>query len=207
MKGLKLLIVCLGFAVTLPATAAGDPKGDYSSLHPKAEMETAPAALGLGVLVEATGTVEDVNMASRMVTVMGPEGKLITFQAGDEVKNLGQVRKGDQVTVAYYESMAVDLVATGGETVAPKAEVETASVSAKPGAKPAGAVGRQERTTVKILSVDPYKKAIAFRGKDGRYREVSVAEPHLEHYLSELKDGDTVEVVYTEALAISVSAP
>jgi ribosomal 50S subunit-recycling heat shock protein len=206
MKRVKFLVVCLGLAVTLPATAAGEARGDYSSLHPKDQMESAPAALGLGVLVEATGTIEDADLPSRLVTIKGPSGRVVTVEAGEQVKNLAQVKKGDQVTVSYYESMAVELVATAGEQAEPKAQVHTASVSAEPGAKPAGAVGRQERTTVKILGVDPYKKAIAFRGKDGRYREVSVAEPHLEHYLTELKAGDTVEVVYTEALAVSVTA-
>jgi hypothetical protein len=30
--------------------------------------------------------------------------------------------------------------------------------------------------------------------------------PDLAHYLTEVKDGDTVEVVFTEALAVSISA-
>jgi len=202
MRSYKPLIVCLGLAVALPALAE-DPKGDYSALRPKAEMETAPTALGQGVLVQKIGTIMDVDAASRLVTIKGPEGAMVTVQAGPEVKNLAQVKPGDKVTVSYYQSIAVDLL-TPGE--APKSGTETARVSAEAGAKPAGAVGRQERKTVKILSVDPYKKAIAFRGEDGRYREVSVDEPRLEHYLTELKDGDTVEVVYTEALAVSITA-
>jgi len=205
MRTFKPLMICLAFAVTLPATAADDPKGDYSSLHPKDQMETAPTALGQGVLVELTAMVEDVDMASRMVTLKGPEGGLVTVQAGEDVKNLGQVKKGDQVNVSYYQSIAVDVIAPGAAP--PRDDVETAAVRAKPGAKPAGVVGRQERKTVKILSVDPYKKAISFRGEDGRYREVSMDAPHLEHYLKEIKDGDTVEVIYTEALAVAITAP
>jgi hypothetical protein len=203
MTTLKPLMICLGIAVALPALAQ-DPQGEYSSLRPKDQMETAPAALGQGILVQKTGTVEAVDLASRLVTIKGPEGGMITVQAGDQVKNLDQVKVGDRVNVSYYQSIAVDLV-TPGE--APENEVERARVSAEAGAKPGGAVGRQERKTVKILSVDPYKKAISFRDADGRWREVSVAEPRLEHYLTDLKDGDTVEVIYTEALAVSISAP
>jgi len=203
MNAFKPLMICLGIAVALPALAQ-DPRGDYSSLRPKDEMETAPAALGQGVLVQKTGTVESVDTAGRLVTIKGSEGGTITVQAGDQVKNLAQVKPGDQVNVSYYQSIAVDLVAPGE---APRSDVETARVSAEAGAKPAGAVGRQERKTVKILSVDPYKKAIAFRDEKGRYREVSVNEPRLEHYLTDLKDGDTVEVVFTEALAVSITAP
>jgi hypothetical protein len=202
MKIFKPLMICLGIAVTLPVLAE-EPKGDYSALRPKSEMETPPAALGEGVLVQKTGTIEDVDQADRLVTIKGPEGGMITVQAGPEVKNLGEVKQGDQVTVSYHQSMAVDVVAPGS---APKAGSETARGRAEPGAKPAGAVGRQERKTVKIASVDPVKKAISFYDNDGRWREVSMDRPDLEHYLTELKDGDTVEVVFTEALAVSISA-
>jgi len=203
MRSFKPLIACLGLAVALPALAE-EPKGDYSALRPKSEMETAPAALGQGVLVQKTGTIMDVDQASRLVTIKGSEGGMVTVQAGPEVKNLDQVKKGDQVAVSYYKSMAVDVITPGS---APKHDVKTGAVRAEAGAKPAGAVGRQERRTVKIASVDPYKKAISFYGADGRWREVSMDRPDLEHYLKEIKDGDTVEVVFTEALAVSITAP
>jgi hypothetical protein len=41
----------------------------------------------------------------------------------------------------------------------------------------------------------------------GRWREVSMDRPDLEHFLTELTGGDTVEVVFTEALAVSITAP
>jgi hypothetical protein len=203
MKTFKPLMICLGIAVALPALAE-EPKGDYSSLRPKSEMEIAPAALGQGVLVQKTGTIEAVDMASRLVTVKGPEGGMVTVQAGPEVQNLGEVKPGDQVTVGYYQSIAVDVIVPGS---APKSGTETGMVRAEAGAKPAGAVGRQERKTVKIASVDPIKKAISFYDDDGRWREVSMDRPDLEHYLEEIKDGDTVEVIFTEALAVSITAP
>jgi len=201
MKTFKPLMICLGFAIALPALAE-EPKGEYSALRPKSEMEAPPAALGEGVLVQKTGTIMDVDQANRLVTIKGPEGGMVTVEAGPEVKNLAQVKPGDQVTVSYYQSMAVDVIAPGS---APKAGSEIAMARAEPGAKPAGAVGRQERKTVKIASVDPIKKAISFYDNDGRWREVSMDRPDLEHYLTEIKDGDTVEVVFTEALAVSIT--
>jgi hypothetical protein len=203
MRTFKPLIACLSFAVALPALAQ-DPQGDYSSLKPRDEMEIPPAALGQGVLVEMTATVEDVDMASRLVTLKGPEGGMLTVQAGPEVKNLGEVKKGDQVKVSYYRSMAVDVITPGS---ASKSASETGAVRAEAGAKPAGAVGRRVHKTVKIAAVDPIKKAISFYDTDGRWREVSMDRPDIEHYLDEIKAGDTVEVVFTEALAVSISAP
>jgi hypothetical protein len=83
MKTFKPLIICLGFAVALPALAE-EPKGEYSALRPKSEMEAPPAALGQGVLVQKAGTIEDVDMASRLVTIKGSEGGMVTVQAGPE---------------------------------------------------------------------------------------------------------------------------
>jgi len=184
MKTLKRLIPSLVLATALPVYA---------------EMETAPAALGEAVLVEKTATVESVDPTSRYVTLKGPEGGMVTVQAGPEVKNLGMVKKGDQVTVKYYQAMAVDVVAPGteGGTV-------TRRVTAEPGMAPAGAVARQTSKTVEILSVDKYKKAIAFRDEEGNWREVLLDRPELRHYLDDLKEGDTVEVTFTEAVAVSV---
>jgi hypothetical protein len=97
----------------------------------------------------------------------------------------------------------VDLVPPG-EKPSLGVKVEEGGARAPLGKKPAGIVAREVTSTVKILDVDPYKKTIAFRGGDGRYREVSMKEPHLQHYLKELKPGDRVQVVYTEAVAVSV---
>lgn len=201
-KGFKPLIVCLGCAVALPVLAAGEASGEYSSLRPKAQMEAPPEALSGARLVEKTLTVEDIDRANRLVTLVGPAGRAFTVYAGSQVKNLDQVKKGDQVLVKYYQSMAVNVALPGTEVAAPT--TTTRQASAEPGMTPAGAVARQTTKTVKVLSVDPYKKAISFRDADGRWREVSMDRPELEHYLTEIKDGDTVKVTYTEALAVSV---
>jgi hypothetical protein len=202
MKCLNPLLICLGCAIALPVLAAGEASGEYSSLRPKAQMEAPPEALSGARLVETTLTVEDIDRANRLVTLVGPSGNAFTVKAGSQVKNLDQVKKGNQVLVKYYQSMAVDVTVPGAEGAAPTET--TRRVTAEPGMTPAGAVGRQMRKTVKVLSVDPYKKAISFRDADGRWREVSMDRPELEHYLKEIKDGDTVEVTYTEALAVSV---
>ena len=68
------------------------------------QAEEAPAApsteVAAGGLVDVTATVEAVDMATRMVTLRGDEGDVLTFLASDEVRNLGQVEVGDQVTIS-----------------------------------------------------------------------------------------------------------
>jgi Cu/Ag efflux protein CusF len=185
MKTLKPLIASIVLAMALPALA---------------EIEAAPSGMAGAELIETTATVEAVDLSSRYVTLKGPQGNVVTVRAGDRIENLDKVKPGDGVKVKYYRSMAVDVLAGAGDASAPERQ---RSSSVGPGTAP-GTAGRQMRSIVKILSVDPYKKAIAFRDPEGRYREVSVGSPELQHFLNELKAGDTVRVTFTDALAVSL---
>ena len=190
MRTLKPLVATCLLAAALPALA-----------H---EIEAPPAALSGAQLVEATATVEAVDPASRLVTLKGPKGALVTVEAGDEVKNLDKVKTGDLVNIKYYRSMVVNVVPAGEAQSGTGPTVTTHRVTAEPGTAPAGAVAWQQHKTVKITSIDPYKKSIAFRDDQGRIREIWVDKPELEHYLKDLKEGETVEVTYTRALAVSL---
>ena len=185
MKTLKAIVASVLLASTLPAFA---------------EIESPPPGLGGAELIETTATVEAVNPTSRYVTLKGPEGNLVTVRAGERIENLDQVKPGDQVDIKYYRSVAVDVVASEGDESAPERQRSTSAV---PGAAP-GTAGLQMTSIIKILVVDPYKKAIAFRDPEGNWREVSVKDPSLRHYLDELKEGDTVRVTFTDALAVSL---
>ena len=199
-KRLQTLFVCLGMSMALPA-AAQEAMDEAADLRPQSEMEAPPVALGQDLLVESTSTVEEVNRKDRLITLKDADGDMVTVKAGEEVRNFDQISKGDLVTVTYYQSTAVDVITPEAR---PKTEVGAAMARAEKGEKPAGMLVSQVRKTVKIISVDPYKKAISFRDESG-WREVSMNRPELEHYLEELKDGDTVEVIFTEAIAVSVS--
>lgn len=185
MKTLKLLIASLALAASLPTFA---------------DIEAPPPGLGGATLIETEATVEAVNPASRYVTLKGPEGGMVTVHAGEAIGNLDKVKAGDQVNVKYYQSVAVDVVAGADAETAPERQ---RYASAGAGATP-GTAGRQVTAIVEILVVDPYKKTIAFRDPEGNFREVSVDSPELRHFLDELKEGDTVRVTFTEALAVSL---
>jgi Cu/Ag efflux protein CusF len=199
MKTLKPFIASCVLAAALPVLAT-----DIEAPPVATDIETPPAALSGPTLVEATATVEAVDAVSRFVTLKGPEGGLFTVKASDEVKNLSNVKAGDLVHVKYYRSIAVDVVASGGAQSGAEPSMMTETVTAEPEMAPAAAVGRQERRTAKILSIDPYKKSIAFRDDRGQWREMWMDKPELEHYLTDLKEGDTIQVTFTEALAVSV---
>ncbi len=89
---------------------------------------------------------------------------------------------------------------TAAPTVSDKVE------RAKPGEKPNAAAGISVATTVQIESVDKSFNTVSFKRSDGIVRTVAVEDPDAQKFIHTLKPGDPVEIVYTEALAVSVKS-
>lgn len=78
------------------------------------EMETvqaAPKGDKPAVVVtdtfEMTAKVEAINYDKRMVTLRGPDGNVKTFPVGQRVKNLNNVKVGDEVVLRLTEALAI----------------------------------------------------------------------------------------------------
>src|SRR3712207_4719284 len=149
---------------------------------------------------EARGTVETVDQQKRTVLLRGPTGALLTVHAGPEVRNLAQVKPGDQVVLRYVEAVAARIVRPGD----PAAESTTSVARAAPGERPAGMIVDRDRVRVTIEGVNPASNTVAFIGPDRVPRTVAVREPAMREFLRTLKVGDEVEVTFTEAVAVSV---
>ena len=149
--------------------------------------------------VEVTATVTSINHKTRAVTLKAADGQEYSFVAGDAVKNLAQVKKGDVVTAAYTEALVYE-VKKGGKA---GADTAVAGGTAASGQKPAGAIGQQTTVTVKIAAIDAKVPSVTFKGPAGNTRTIKVQRPEK---LQGVNVGDTVEITYTEALAIKVAA-
>ncbi|BDG02350.1 hypothetical protein [Anaeromyxobacter oryzae] len=147
----------------------------------------------------ATATVTALDLGTRMVTIRSADGESYTFRASDEVRNLGQVRVGDQVKVEYTESIVVDVRKSDG--TAPDAAVVTSVDRAPAGAKPAGVVGQSTTVSAAIVAIDRSTNRVTLKGPSGNLRVLQVKDPKK---LEDVAVGDIVYVTYTEALAISV---
>jgi Cu/Ag efflux protein CusF len=163
----------------------------------------APAPLPSGTvganLVSATATVKAIDLKTRRVTLQRPDGSLIKFRAGDEVRNLAQVKVGDTVTVTYYESLAYEVKKPG--SVTPGAAVAEGLERAKPGEKPGATAGRVTTVTTTIAGIDKAAGTVTLRSPDGEDTTVKVRDPQK---LNQVSVGDLVQITYTEALGISV---
>ncbi len=60
--------------------------------------------------IELTGSVESVDLQKHMIELKGPAGNVRTFKVDPSVKNLSQVKKGDQVVLRFTESVALSVV-------------------------------------------------------------------------------------------------
>ena len=169
----------------------------------RAQAPAKPAAPVKGeavvAAVEVTATVTKINHKTRAVMLKAADGQEYSFVAGDAVKNLAQVKKGDVVTAAYTEAL-VYKVKKGGKA---GAETAVAGGAAASGKKPAGAIGQQTTVTVKIAAIDAKVPSVTFKGPAGNTRTLKVQRPEK---LQGVNVGDTVEITYTEALAIKVAA-
>ena len=165
----------------------------------QAAKKAEPPSWKTSSMVEETATVEAVDQATRMVTLKGPKGNSITFKASDEVRNLAQVKVGDTVKFAYYESLAVRVLKKG--EAFPTVGESAAMARAKQGDKPAGVVGTETSVNVTLMAVDKKAKTATLKGEDGKL--VTVTPLDMKN-LDKVKIGDRAVITYTEAVAVKV---
>lgn len=143
--------------------------------------------------------VVGLDKATRTVTLKGPKGNIVDVVAGDEVKNFDQIRLGDFVVARYIQALTLELQKTkAGVREATEREM---AARAQPGERPAGVVGRQVTALADVIDVNPKNKTITLKGPRGN---VVTLDVHNQDHFKVVKKGDQVEVVYTEALALSV---
>ncbi len=148
--------------------------------------------------VTVTATVMKVNQKTREVTIKTEDGREHSFIAGEDVKNLPQVKKGDLITVKYTEALAYQIREHGA---ASGVETTQSATAAEPGAKPAATMAQQTTVTVTVTAIDPKVPTVTFRGPKGNTKTIKVKDPDK---LKGVKIGDMVDITYTEAIAVRV---
>ncbi|WP_233873296.1 hypothetical protein [Paraburkholderia adhaesiva] len=166
-----------------------------------AAIARAPGKVAASGVHKVTAEVLSVDPATRTVRLKREDGQTFEIQVGDEARNFDQIRVGDKVTATYRESLTMSLKKGGGEATSLS---ETPSMERAPkGAKPGGTVGREVRVVADVVAVNEKTKTVTLKGPEGNTVDLVVDDPAQ---LANIKTGDQVEAVYTEALAISVKA-
>jgi hypothetical protein len=170
------------------------------------EVTRAPGKVATSQTVKMTATVVSIDLASRDLVLTDSKGKMHKVNVSDQARNLDQVKIGDKVTAEYTEAISLELKKQGTADAPPgPATVQEAMARSPKGAKPGGVVGRKVTALATVVAIDPKKQFVTLRGPQGNEYDVEVLDPAQ---LKAVTKGDQVEVVYTEAIAISVtSAP
>jgi Cu/Ag efflux protein CusF len=193
MRRILILLATLASSAALPVAAQ---KPDVTGGTVVASEAGRAAAVRA---VQISAQVVEIDQGSRTITLKGPKGNIVDVVAGDEVKNFAQIKVGDFVVVRLMQSLTLELRKT--KSGAGGISERQAAVTAKPGERPAAAAGREVTAIAKVTGVDKKAKTITLKGPRGNVVMLDVQNP--DHF-KVVKVGDEVEVVYTEAVAISV---
>jgi hypothetical protein len=180
----------LALTIGLPAAQASEEGG----------AATERPAIGAASLITLNATVTAVNQETREVTLKGEDGNELAITVGEEVKNLPQVEVGDQVEVAYYESVNVEVL--GPEQAEPGATAMSALETAEPGEKPAGTMATELSVVTTIDAINKDAETVTLKGPEGNTKTVKVRNPAN---LEKVAVGDRVMITLTRAVAVNVT--
>jgi hypothetical protein len=201
-------LLCAAMAATAvaqnePKPAQTEPKADQGATDASKTLSpTGPHVIKASDSKTIRATVEDVDTATRTVTLRGEGGKTVDIECGDEVRNFDQIKKGDQVTVKYYQSIALGLRKADEP---PSTEVQSAVLRSEPGQKPGGAMIKTMQVSATIESIDKATREVTLKGPEGKTKTVKVGD-EVKNFDS-LKEGDQVVATVTQALGMMVSKP
>ena len=148
-----------------------------------------------------TATVTAVDPEARTVTLTGADGEARTFVVGPNVRNLPQVKVGDEVITQYQESLAVYVKKADPGTPLADPTTAEAATRAPLGDKPAGSVAKTTVITTTVTAINKAAGTVTLKGPKGNSQTIKVKDPHS---LEGVSIGDTVTAEYSEAVAVAV---
>lgn len=158
--------------------------------------------------VEILGTatvaaeVVAVDPPRRLVSLRREDGQLFEVVAGEAVRNFDRIAVGDALRVRYEERLAASL-RPEGEGARPL-EGALAAGRAPAGAKPGVEAGFALRLRVRIESIDLERDIVVFSLASGELLAHRIATPEGRAFVRGLALGDTVQLDYTRAVALSI---
>ncbi len=163
-------------------------------------VTSAPGTATSSRLVSATATVTAIDVPTRHVTLRRADGSTFLVVAGEDVRNLPQLRVGDAVTISFYDTLTLEL--KKGGTGAPASRVDSVSGSrAELGERPGGGRTRETVIVADVVAVNPAGQSISLRGPGGQI-ELPVKDPEQ---FKRIAVGDQVQATYIEAVALSIT--
>ncbi len=194
MKSLAVALSAIALLASPIACAQNQPQGAVM-------LEKTPGGGAAAEAIQLQGKVKSIDKKTRKVIVVGPNGNEVEFTLGNEARNFDQIKVGDLVTLTYTHALALELKKTENNGIRERKDSERAVRSA-PGEKPAGGIERTIRVTANVVAINPKAQTVTLRGPK-RTVELAVQDANL---FKEIKVGNQVEAIYTEAMALEVTS-
>jgi uncharacterized OB-fold protein len=191
------LFIAMTCAMTVAACSTSKPT------PPAPTVSTATTSTerggGRSAEITVTATVVKIDAKERLVTLRGPDGATETVRVGDDVRNLAQVKAGDEVVATYLQSVAFEVVKPGEAKLG--ATAKEGAGRAELGERPGAVAARVVTIVADIAKLDRKNGQAVLRGPKGETMTVNVQNPEN---FDKVKVGDRVEITLTEAIAIDV---
>jgi len=152
-------------------------------------------------LVTAQGKITEINKDTREITLMGPQGQLLTVTASDAVKRFDEISVGDYVTFDYYTYLKAEFRQPTQEELDEPLVVLVEGGKAPEGMDPAAIVGAEVKAVVTVEILNRPAMLSTVKGPRGNYTTIPMEDEAL---MSQLHIGQVVILTYTEAMAISL---
>jgi len=193
MKKLIIASMLAAIASMSPVMAQNKPQAIIA-------VDAGPGMLKALEGVQFQGKFKSVDLKTRKVVIVGPEGRELEAILGDEVKNFDKIKVGDIVTMTITKVVVSDVKVINNGI---KEREETVSYSrAQSGDKPAGIIEHQVKIVADVIAIDAKKNIVTIKGP---YKTVQVAVgPEV---LKGVKVGNQIEAIITQNIAVQVTAP
>lgn len=152
-------------------------------------------------LVRMEGTVTAINADTREITIIGSEGNLETFTAGDAIKRFDEIKLDDIISFEFYNYIMAEFRQPTAE------ELETPLVVVAEGGKapkdmnPSAMLGAVVKAVVTLEVINIPEMLVTVKGPRGNYVTIKMEDTAL---IKQLKVGEVVILTYAEAVALSL---
>ena len=200
---IRITLSILASLALLPALAqAGHHEGgDHSVAAEVSGDDVVWASGGRALVAEVEGEVIAVDLETREVVVRGPAGNFVTLSAREDGVDLSKVAPGDTIIADYVASIEAEVRApTAEEEANPWVVLGEMGRTADDDSMTAAGAARLIRAVCTIEAMDRNGNVMI---QDARGRMHTVGGVETEK-LDNVRLGDTVVVVFTEALVLSL---
>ena len=168
-------------------------------------------------VIKMTGTVEEIVVPTRLITVIGPGGNTIVGVISPDVKHIEKIKLKETVTISFTQEVAVALRKADGPPAAAQdgfeanetagMDMNAPTVAEQDWTELTPSGGVSDLTTIEVTdtisAVNRNKRTVTFAGTGGKTRTI-IVPPGVPGF-DQLEVGDMVVIEVTRAVIVDIN--